>query len=181
MTYARIFAFVSISMLVSAWAFAQDGGQPQPRRKVPRPSLATELHHSTEIDTPFSPNPLHDHPQFFPPVESNTRDEGYHPGAAKSVIRHKPIPMRTDDNSYGFRNPGHLARVAEYYAPNDKFDTPPHDPIHPATYNEQIAAYSRATQLSAESVGIARYNSIQNSINAYARPMGGFGFGFGMF
>ncbi|MBI1323285.1 hypothetical protein GC170_08870 [bacterium] len=178
---ARISAFVSMSMLASVWAIAQDGGQSQPRRKVPRPSLATELHHSTEIESPFSPNPLHDHPEFFPPVEDNPRDEEYHPGAAKSIVRHQPIPMRTDDNSYGFRNPGHLARVAEYYAPRDQFDTPPHDPIHPATYNEQISAYSRATQLSAEQVGIARYNSIQNSINAYARPMGGFGFGFGMF
>ena len=172
--------FLTPTLLALA-ALAQDGAFDQPRPKMKRPSLVTELHHSHEFDTPFTPNSLHDHPEFFPPLESDPKDEDYHPGAARSVVRHQPVPMRTDNNTYGFRNPGHLARVAEFYAPGDKFDTPPHDPIHPATYNEQIAAYSRSAQISAYNAGTNRYNAIQNSINAYARPMGGFGFGMGFF
>jgi hypothetical protein len=176
----RIIGITLSTVFACTLSIAQDNVQ-KPRPKVHRPSLATQLHHSTEFDTPFSPNPLHDHSEFFPPVTQDPKDQDYHPSAAKSVVRHQPVPMRTDNSSYGFRNPGHLARVAEFYGPRDQFDTPPHDPIHPATYNEQVAAYSRSTQLQAQSVGIQRYNSIQNSINAYARPMGGFGFGFGFF
>lgn len=177
----RIFGSVLVLSLLGIWALAQEGTDQPTRTKMKRPSLATQLHHSKEFDTPFTPNSLHDHPEFFPPPETDPGDEDYHPGAARSVVRHNPVPMRTDNSSYGFRNPGHLARVAEYYGPGDQFDSAPHDPIHPATYNEQIAAYSRNTQLQAERVGIQRYNSIQNSINAYARPMGGWGYGFGFF
>jgi len=176
----RIFGTILSMAFVCAFSMAQDDVQ-QARPKARRPSLTSELLHSTDIDSPLSPNPLHDHPEFFPPVAHDPKHDEYHPGAAKSVIRHQPVAMRTDNSSYGFRNPGHLARVAEFYGPNDRFDSAPHDPIHPATYNEQISAYSRATQLQAESVGIQRYNSIQNSINAFARPMGGYGFGFGFF
>jgi hypothetical protein len=176
----RAFGIMMGSVLIGAWGYAQDDAG-QPKRPFRRPSLAADLHRSNLYDTPFAANPLHDHPEFFPPVEQDSKDEDYHPGAARSVVRHQPVQMRNDNSSYGFRNPGHLARVAEYYGPGDHFDAPPHDPIHPATYNEQISAESRSAQISAEAVGISRYNSIQNSINYYARPMGGYGFGMGFF
>ena len=39
----------------------------------------------------------------------------------------------------------------------------------------------RAEQLQAQSLGIAKYNSIQGSIDNYARPSFGFGYGVGGF
>ena len=101
--------------------------------------------------------------------------------AANSVVRHQPVRYRTDNNTYGFRNPGHLARVAEYYPPDQKFDNPATDPIHPATFNEQTTALSRGMQIQAYNAGTARYNAVMQSIYAYSRPMGGFGFGGGFF
>lgn len=165
--------------LTAALTIAQD--DPPARPKPPRPSLATQLHHSTEFKTPFTPDPLHDHPQFFPQVETNPESPEYHPGAANSVVRHQPVRYRTDNNTYGFRNPGHLARVAEYYPPDQKFDNPATDPIHPATFNEQTTALSRGMQIQAYNAGTARYNAVMESIYAYSRPMGGFGFGGGFF
>lgn len=168
-----------MSSLTCMLAVAQDDAAPV-RPRAPRPSLVTQLHHSTEYKTPFSPDTLQDHPEFFPPVETNPEAPNYHPGAAHTVVRHNPIPYRTDNNTYGFRNPGHLAKVAEFYAPGEKFDTAPHDPIHPATYNEQTAALSRSMQIQAYNAGTARYSAVMQSIYAYSRPMGG-GFGFGFF
>lgn len=169
---------LSLAGIVSATiVFAQD--QANPQVKVPRPSLATQLHHSTAFKTPFTPDPLHDHPQFFPQVETNPEAPGYNAGAANSVVRHRPVPYRTDDSTYGYRNPGHLARVAEFYPPGEKFDVPNVDPIHPATYNEQTAALSRSAQIQAYNAGTQRYNAVMQSIYAYSRPMGGFGWGYG--
>ncbi|RLT15712.1 MAG: hypothetical protein DWI24_00835 [Planctomycetota bacterium] len=164
-----------VSSLTCALVIAQDDATARPR--PPRPSLVTQLHHSTEYKTPFTPDALHDHPEFFPQMETNPGSDNYHPGAAKSVVRNQTVPYRTDNNSFGFRNPGHLAKVAEYYAPGEKFDSAPHDPIHPATYNEQTAALSRNAQIQAYNAGTARYNAVMQSIYAYSRPMGGFGFG----
>ncbi|MFM7316133.1 MAG: hypothetical protein ACKO5E_04245 [bacterium] len=165
--------------LTAALTIAQD--DPPARPKPPRPSLATQLHHSTEFKTPFTPDPLHDHPQFFPQIESNPESPEYHPGAANSVVRHQPVRYRSDNNTYGFRNPGHLARVAECYAHEQKFDNPATDPIHPATFNEQTTALSRGMQIQAYNAGTARYNAVMQSIYAYSRPMGGFGWGGGFF
>ncbi|MFM1801278.1 MAG: hypothetical protein RJA81_630 [Planctomycetota bacterium] len=173
----RLINLSLMSFSVVAMSMAQP---PDPTTtKPPRPSLATQLHHSTEYSTPFTPDPLHDHPEFFPQVETNPKSPGYHPGAANSVIRHQPIPYRSDNNTYGFRNPGHLARVAEFYPPDQKFDNPATDPIHPATFNEQTAALSRGMQIQAYNAGTMRYNAVMQSIYAYSRPMGGFGWGYG--
>ncbi len=171
----RAISLSLVTSLTCVLGFAQD--EPTPRPRVPRPSLVTQLHHSTEYKTPFTPDALHDHPEFFPPVESNPESANYHSGAANSVVRQPTVPYRTDNNSFGFRNPGHLAKVAEFYGPGEKFDSAPHDPIHPATYNEQTAALSRNAQIQAYNAGTARYNAVMQSIYAYSRPMGGYGFG----
>ena len=171
----RAISLSLVTSLTCVLGFAQDESSPRPR--VPRPSLVTQLHHSTEYKTPFTPDALHDHPEFFSPVESNPESANYHSGAANSVVRQPTVPYRTDNNSFGFRNPGHLAKVAEFYGPGEKFDSAPHDPIHPATYNEQTAALSRNAQIQAYNAGTARYNAVMQSIYAYSRPMGGYGFG----
>lgn len=166
-----------VGLITGTLAIAQD--PTGTKAKPPRPSLATELHHSTEYKTPFTPDPLHDHPEFFPQVETNPESPNYHSGAANSVVRHQPIPYRNDNNTYGFRNPGHLARVAEFYPPDQKFDNPATDPIHPATFNEQTTALSRGMQIQSYNAGTMRYNAVMQSIYAYSRPMGGFGYGYG--
>lgn len=113
-----------------------------------------------------------------PPSE---RGRSYADGAPSpgegSVLRHKPWPYAPKD-SWGFRNPGGVGRVAEYYPPGNTFQND-----SPKSTVAQIGnggQPDRNEQLASQAVGIARYNALQGHIDRYGHPMGfGFGFGFG--
>lgn len=100
----------------------------------------------------------------------------------RSIVQHYPYPYPGyyhNDETAGFRNPGGVGRHAEYYLPGDQFQVQG-DPVRVAKFG--VGGYpSRAEQMQAESLGIQRYNSIQNHIDNYARPTWGYGFGVGGF
>ncbi len=82
------------------------------------------------------------------------------------------------DTSWGYRNPGGVGRTEEYYPPDDQFQNGgPHNYV--AKFDQGPYATTRQAQFQAESLGIAKYNSIQGHIDRYGAPRMGFGFGFG--
>jgi hypothetical protein len=107
------------------------------------------------------------------------------PQFRRSVVHHNPYPYPNyyeNDQTAGFRNPGGVGRYREYYPPGNQFQLyRERDPTVVARFDRGGGAPDRAEQLQAEALGIAKYNSIQGSIDNYARPYFGFGFGVGGF
>ncbi len=96
--------------------------------------------------------------------------------------RTAPQPTPTDpDAEYGFRNPGGVGRMKEFYPPGNTFEKG-RDPVKAASFDNGPSATSRQSQFQAQMVGNARTATLNNHIDNYARPIGsGFGFGFGGF
>lgn len=88
---------------------------------------------------------------------------------------------RTYDSSRsGYRNPGGVGRYSEYYPAGDRFqNTEVRNPVPVATFNGGSGVPTMEQQMAAQSLGVQKYNSIQQSIDRYAQPYYGFGFGFG--
>ena len=107
------------------------------------------------------------------------------PAFRRSVVHHNPYPYPNyyeNDATAGFRNPGGVGRFREYYPPNNQFQLyRERDPTVVAGFDRGGGAPDRAEQLQAEALGISRSNSIQGSIDNYARPSFGFGYGVGGF
>jgi hypothetical protein len=107
------------------------------------------------------------------------------PSYRRSVVHHYPYPYPNfyeNDESAGFRNPGGVGRYNEYVPPGGQFQLGrERDPVQVARFDQGGGAPDRAEQLQAEALGIARYNSIQQHIDNYARPYLGFGYGVGGF
>ncbi len=107
------------------------------------------------------------------------------PNFRRSVVHHNPYPYPNyyeNDETAGFRNPGGVGRFREYYPAGNQFQLGrERDPIVVAKFDQGGGAPDRAEQLQAEALGIAKYNSIQGSIDNYARPSFGYGFGVGGF
>jgi hypothetical protein len=105
------------------------------------------------------------------------------PPPHSSILRLRPwheefVPQEQRAKSYGFRNPGGVGRMAEYYPPGDQFQN--NAPAHiTARTGQGGGAPDRSEQLQAQSVGTARYSALQSHIDTYGRPMMGFGMGFG--
>lgn len=82
-----------------------------------------------------------------------------------------------NENNWGYRN-GHVGRLNEYYPPDDQFQNGgAHNYV--AQFDQGPYATKRQAQFQAESLGIAKYNSIQGHIDRYGMPRIGYGFGFG--
>jgi hypothetical protein len=116
-------------------------------------------------------------------VPDYIRPQAHQPHRRRSIVHHYPYPYPGAyyaDETAGFRNPGGVGRYAEYYLPGDRFQVEG-DPVRVARFNQGGGYPSRAEQLAAQQVGIARYNSIQQHIDRYAMPAYGYGFGFGRF
>jgi hypothetical protein len=106
----------------------------------------------------------------------------YYRQKRRSIVHHYPYPYPGYyhyEETAGFRNPGNVGRHAEYYYPGEQFQVQG-DPVKVAQFG--VGGYpSRSEQLAAQQVGISRYNSIQQHIDNYARPVWGYGFGVGGF
>jgi hypothetical protein len=101
----------------------------------------------------------------------------------RSIVHHYSYPYPGyyyGDDYAGFRNPGGVGRSAEYYPPGNRFQVE-RDPVQAARFDQGGGAPDRAEQLAAQSIGIARANSIQGHIDRYAMPYFGYGFGVGGF
>jgi hypothetical protein len=107
------------------------------------------------------------------------------PNYRRSVVHHNPYPYPNyyqNDETAGFRNPGGTGRFREYYPAGDQFQlNNERDPVQVAGFDRGGGAPDRAEQLQAQSLGIAKYNSIQSHIDNYARPYFGYGYGVGGF
>jgi hypothetical protein len=105
---------------------------------------------------------------------------GQLPAQHPSILRVKPwhedyIPE--EHRQYGYRNPGGVGRVAEYYAPNNQFQN--ENPRHITAKIGLGGQPDRNEQLRSQSVGTAYYGMLQRHIDMYGSPRFGFGFGFG--
>jgi hypothetical protein len=113
----------------------------------------------------------------------HVQPQAYSRHRRRSLVHHYPYPYPgayQNDETAGFRNPGGVGRHAEYYLPGDRFQVQNADPVRVAQFGK--GGYpSRAEQMQAESLGIQRYNSIQQHIDNYAMPHWGYGFGMGGF
>ena len=102
-----------------------------------------------------------------------------------SSVHQNPYPYPgyyQNDRSFGYRNPGGVGRYEEYYPPGDQFQSDQgRDPVQVATFNGGSGVESLNQQIAAQQLGVQKYNSIQSSIDRYARPAYGYGFGVGHF
>lgn len=89
-------------------------------------------------------------------------------------------PPHHPESEFGYRNPGGVGRVAEFYPPNNKFENQGRNPVAAARFGSGSPDLSRSAQMQAQQIGIQKTNSLNNQIDAFARPFGGFGFGMGM-
>lgn len=105
-----------------------------------------------------------------------TEASHFHP-SNRSVVRQ--YPHYTSEYTYGYRNPGGVGRYSEYYPPNDQFQNGGRDPVAHPGFDQNIPVGSISEQAMATSVGVSRYNAMQQHMDNFARPMG-YGFGFGM-
>jgi hypothetical protein len=99
------------------------------------------------------------------------------PRQASSSIAHRSWPYQPSNEGYGFRNPGGVGRMAEYYPPGDRFQND--SPRHVTAQIGNGGQPDRNEQLQAEAVGVQRYNALQSHIDRYGAPFG-FGYGWGM-
>ena len=96
------------------------------------------------------------------------------------------LPPRDPDSDYGFRNPGGVGRMAEFYPPGNSFQsgggagTVGSDPVKVAQFGNGPSATSRAEQLQAQAAGNAKTRTLNQHIDTYSQPLRfGYGFGFG--
>jgi hypothetical protein len=89
----------------------------------------------------------------------------------------QPAPS-DPDAEYGFRNPGGVGRVKEFYPPGNTFERGD-DRVRTARFDNGPSATSRQSQMMAQYVGNERTRTFNSHIDAYARPFS-FGFGYGL-
>jgi hypothetical protein len=124
---------------------------------------------STSGTEPNQPRPAAVKPQLHP--------------KRRSIVHHYPYPYPgyyNYDQTAGYRNPGGVGRYAEYYPPGNQFQVE-QDPVRVAGFDRGGATPNWDQQRAAQQVGIARYNSIQQSIDRYAAPRYGVGYFGGFF
>lgn len=103
----------------------------------------------------------------------------YSPSRYQYHSRTAPPPPHDPEADYGFRNPGGVGRVGEFYPPGNTFERGT-DPVRVAQFGGGPSATSRQSQMEAQQLGIQRNQTLNQHIDAYARPFGyGYGFGFG--
>ncbi|OJW24625.1 MAG: hypothetical protein BGO49_06160 [Planctomycetales bacterium 71-10] len=158
-------AFAALAGL-SRLAVSQDGAAPAPA--PPGVGLLDLADASTMSGMPY---PEHVKPQ------------AHYPQQRRSVVHHYPYPYPGyyhGERDAGFRDPEGRGRYAEFYTPEDT-STRGHDPTQVASFAKSNGAPDRNEQIAAYNAGTQRYNSIQRSIDSYARPYWGMGFGVGGF
>ncbi|MDG3003504.1 hypothetical protein [Paludisphaera mucosa] len=114
---------------------------------------------------------------------SHIRPQAHYPQQRRSIVQHYQYPYPEyyhGEETAGFRNPGGRGRYAEYYPPGEHFQNA-QDPVRAAKFAQGGGAPDRNEQIAAYNAGTQRYNSIQQSIDNYARPAWGGGFGVGGF
>ena len=105
---------------------------------------------------------------YMPPLPS---DDRYHPLTAQ------PPPAFDPDAKYGFRNPGGVGRVREFYPPGNVFERGD-DRVRTARFDNGPTATSRQYQMMAQRIGNERARTLNSQISAYGRPLN-FGWGYG--
>ena len=105
------------------------------------------------------------------------------PARRRSMVQHYPYPYPgyyRNDDSAGWRNPGHTGRYLEYYPPGNRFQLQ-----ESVAASRPVARFDtngvRSEEMAAQQIGIARYNSLQNHIDRMARFNMGYGYGVGFF
>ena len=97
----------------------------------------------------------------------------------RSLTSQAPAPY-DPDAGYGFRNPGGIGRVREFYPPGNVFERTSNR-VRTARFDEGPAATSRQYQMTAQRVGDERTRTLNSQIAAYGRPLNfGFGYGYGL-
>jgi hypothetical protein len=87
--------------------------------------------------------------------------------ALPAALPPKPAPPA---NSAGFRNPGRVGRVNEYYPAGERFQNPGRGAAHAPSFGAYPDFVSRPAQVDVQRVGIARARALDRHIDAYGRP-----------
>ena len=149
---------------------------------------------------PLIAKPANPPVSFHEPLPTDPAHPDYHASAHRSIMRHNPLPRRTsyqsnyprdqagESQSQGYTSPPRqneggfttkgVGRVAEYYD-NHTLDAPVDYHPSPVAHFDTGEGPTREEQIQSYQAGTQRYNSIQNKINAFGRPYGAMGAGFG--
>ena len=150
-----------LSLLIASTA----SGQSSPSR---RPTTATPSARTASASASAS-------------TSSSPMTDPYMPTSASrraSRSRTSPYQYADPEHDYGWRNPGGIGRMNEFYPPGNRFQRVA-DPVRVATFGGG-GVPDRQEQLQAQSIGIERSSVLQRHIDAYGSPMRfGYGFGYG--
>ncbi|WZO96415.1 hypothetical protein EP7_003408 [Isosphaeraceae bacterium EP7] len=167
-------------LVLAAAAIGTNAGAQEPKATDP---AARHADPTTTRRTAYRPNQERLHQ---PGIPTDPAHPDYYEPAHRSVIRHNPLNERysyggtQDDQAPGYRNPGGVGRNAEFYPAGDRFQNEGAK-LKAAQFDQGPAATQRSAQIASYNAGTQRYNAIQGSINSYARPNFGIGFGGGVF
>jgi hypothetical protein len=81
--------------------------------------------------------------------------------------------------SYGFRNPGGVGRMSEYYPPGVQFQNEREGTPHVTARIGLGGVPDRREQLQSQVVGTVRSNALQMHTDRYGAPQPGYGLGYG--
>lgn len=110
---------------------------------------------------------------YMPPLPSDDRYRS---------LTAPPLPAYDPDAVYGFRNPGGVGRVREFYPPGNVFERGD-DRVRTARFDNGPTATSRQYQMMSQRIGNERTQTLNAQISAYGRPLNfglGYGSGFGL-
>lgn len=177
--FRRVASALLVGGLLSSSAFGQ--AAPPPTRPAD-PAQA-------QAGASDAARPADEARSFREPIPTDPAHPNYHAAAHRSIMRHNPLPYRTSyqaDPAYG-GSPSHsgghfstggVGRMAEYY--DDRTLNPgPNFHQTPVAQIGNGGVPDRDEQIRAQQVGQQRTANIQNNINAYGRPYGAMGAGFG--
>ncbi len=105
-----------------------------------------------------------------PYMPSILSDDRYRP-----LTTQPPAPF-DPDGEFGFRNPGGVGRVREFYPPGNVFERGD-DRVRTARFDNGPTATSRQYQMMAQRIGNDRARTLNSQISAYGRPLN-FGWGY---
>lgn len=104
----------------------------------------------------------------------------------RSAVHYNRFPYPeayADDSRGGFRNPGGVGRGLMWYPPNNQFSgATGRDPVRVAQFMNSPSPFPTISEnIAAQSLGVQKYNALQQHIDNYARPYFGYGLGMGYF
>lgn len=113
--------------------------------------------------------------EIVEPIQTDPRSSDYYEPSHRTIVRRDYMPY--DTGGPGWRNPGGVGRSNEFYG-NEEFINAGR-PRTAATFGGTNGVVSKDQQIQMAAIANQKNAVMNNHIDAYARPFGFYGFGYG--